>query len=95
MMLMKRIVSVLAVVAVFGLSVCGVSPVYSGGIKMPETREESADPASEAEPLQKMPAFEYEESKMPVDEQPAAEVKEKTWVWVLLGFAGALFLTNL
>ncbi len=75
------------------------APVHAGGIAMPVI-EEAAEPVQEApaqtaEPVQKMPVFEYEESKMPADDQAAAGIPEKTWVWVLLGFAAAVFVTSL
>ncbi len=94
-MLKRLIVSGIVVTAVLGFSVCGGVPVHAGGMVMPEVQEEEAAPA--AEPVQKMPVFEYEaeEVKMPVDEQPQAAVGEKTWVWVVLGFVAAVFLTSL
>ena len=94
-MLKRMITAGLVVMAVLGFSVWGVVPAHAGGMVMPEIQEEEAEPA--AEPVQKMPVFEYaeEEAKMPADEQPEAEVREKTWVWVVLGFVGAVFLTSL
>ncbi len=67
------------------------APVYAGGIEMPAVEEKTAEPAQTL----KMPDFEYEESVMRDDEQPVSAGREKTWVWVLLGFIGAVFLTSL
>ncbi len=95
-MLKRLMAGLLVVMALFGFSAGGVVPAHAGGIAMPEAaEEEQVEP--EADPVGKMPVFEYadEEAKMPADEQPEAEVREKTWVWVLLGFLGAVFITNL
>lgn len=91
---MVRITSGLVVLAVLVFSLCGASAVHAGGMPMPRIQEERVEPEERAEAVQKMPVFEYEESKMPADEQPAG-VKEKTWVWVLLGFVAAIFVTSL
>ncbi len=83
---------VLMVAAGFSLQ----APAHAGGVAMPVIEEAAEDaPAQTAEPVQKMPVFEYEESKMPADEQADAGIPEKTWVWVLLGFAAAIFVTSL
>ncbi len=95
-MLKRLMAAVLVVMALFGFSAVGVVPAYAGGIAMPgAAEEEQVEP--EADPVGKMPVFEYadEEAKMPADEQPEAEAREKTWVWVVLGFVAAVFVTNL
>ena len=95
-MLKRLMAAVLVVMALFGFSAGGIVPAHAGGIAMPgAAEEERVEP--EADPVGKMPVFEYaeENGKMPVDEQPEPEAREKTWVWVVLGFAAAIFVTNL
>lgn len=90
----KSVVAVMVSIAVLGVSVFGAAPVHAGGFLMPRAQQQETEPAPE--PVSKMPVFEYEApAKMPAAEEPAREVKEKTWVWVLLGFAAAVFLLNL
>ncbi len=91
----KRLLAGALVVMVgFGFLSQASVPVYAGGVEMPAVEEKTAEPAEAAETL-KMPDFRYEESVIHDDEQPVSTGREKTWVWVLLGFIGAVFLTSL
>ena len=99
-MLKKRMVTVFAVGVFLWSAALGAVCVDAGGLLQPDPQEkqikQQQKPAEE-EPVGKMPVFEYKEepAKKPLEEQSEGGVKEKTWVWFVLGFAGALFLTSL